>query len=231
VHAQRASFGGALPSKKNGNNMTLIFDFDGTIADSFPAVVKITNTYARENNIKPLTEQNIDVLRKQGTKALIDSLNIPMYKLPFLIGNILNNLGKEIRTVNPCLGVKDVLEKLHSQGYRLGIVTSNYEKNVQAFLEHNNLELFDFIYSGKSLFGKHIVLKNLLREHKLDASKTVYIGDEIRDIEAARKSGIKIVSVAWGYNDSALLAKHSPDFLCSSTEDLFVSLTTRPSVI
>jgi phosphoglycolate phosphatase-like HAD superfamily hydrolase len=56
--------------------------------------------------------------------------------------------------------------------------------------------------------------------HKLDPSKVFYIGDETRDIEAAKKAGIKSIAVTWGYNTKAILDNSNPDFLCESTDAL-----------
>jgi phosphoglycolate phosphatase-like HAD superfamily hydrolase len=44
--------------------------------------------------------------------------------------------------------------------------------------------------------------------------------DEVRDIEAAKKSGIKSIAVAWGYNTKDALIKENPDFLVNSPDEL-----------
>ncbi len=46
------------------------------------------------------------------------------------------------------------------------------------------------------------------------------MGDETRDIEAAKKSKIKIVAVTWGFNSSNVLAQHQPDFLIDIPQQL-----------
>ena len=47
-----------------------------------------------------------------------------------------------------------------------------------------------------------------------------YVCDEVRDIEAARKSGIKSIAVTWGYNTKGALIKENPDFLVNSPDEL-----------
>ena len=49
----------------------------------------------------------------------------------------------------------------------------------------------------------------------------IYVADEVRDIEAARKAGVKIICVSWGYNDKSSLEKNNPDALVDNTDQLF----------
>ena len=102
----------------------------------------------------------------------------------------------------------------------MGILTSTSEENVRKFLKKNKLELFDFIYSGSSIFGKHKVMKSLLKKQKLKRKEVIYVGDETRDIEAAKKAKVKIISVTWGFNTKQILKKQKPDFLIDKPKEL-----------
>ena len=70
------------------------------------------------------------------------------------------------------------------------------------------------------LWGKSHHLKTLLKTHEFDLNKTIYIGDEIRDIEAAHKVGIRIAAVTWGYNSKKALESYHPDFLITEPQQL-----------
>ena len=90
-----------------------------------------------------------------------------------------------------------------------------------SFLIHHELEqFFDFIYAGTTLFGKHKIIKRLLKEKQLLSHEVMYIGDETRDINSAKKSQVKSVGVPWGFNSGEALAKHQPDFLINSPYEL-----------
>src|SRR5690606_36319853 len=67
------------------------------------------------------------------------------------------------------------------------------------FLENNDLsDKIDFIYSGKSLFGKDKVMTRLFDQEGISREEVIYVGDEIRDMEASVKAGIKAIAVSWG---------------------------------
>ena len=117
-------------------------------------------------------------------------------------------------------GVELILKQLRKR-YRLGIVSSNSEENIKKILKENGVDkLFDYIYSASSLFGKHKNLKRLIKKYKLNLEEVIYVGDEDRDILAAKKVGIKVVAVTWGYNSKEKLMKEKPDYLVSSPKEL-----------
>ena len=91
----------------------------------------------------------------------------------------------------------------------MGILTSNSSQNVKEFLKNHQLDVFDFTHSVSKFWGKSSGLKRLIRKYKLKPDHLLYIGDEIRDLEAAKKAGIRFAAVTWGYNSSkALKACH-----------------------
>ncbi|GAF99656.1 unnamed protein product, partial [marine sediment metagenome] len=147
-------------------------------------------------------------------------LGIPLAKVPTIIEEGRSGLAEKIESVAPVEGIEEVLLRLKAGGYELGILTSNSRETVDKFLKKNNLDLFDFIYSGSSLFGKDRVLEKLLKDRKLKSKQAVYVGDEIRDIDAAKKVGVRIVAVGWGYNTGQLLRKRNPDYLVESPKEL-----------
>jgi HAD superfamily hydrolase (TIGR01549 family) len=202
-------------------NQVVIFDFDGTIADTLDAIVSITNRLALEFGYKPTTQAELTQLKNLNSKQIIKQSGISIFKLPFLIRKVKAELNKEIQRLRPISGIKQALITLKNQGNRLGILTSNSKENVVAFLETNGLQdLFDFIYSGKTIFGKSKVINNLLKQENINLEELIYVGDETRDIEAARKSHIKAIAVSWGFNSEEVLAEQNPDFLIHQPNEL-----------
>ena len=118
----------------------------------------------------------------------------------------------------------EVITQLIAHAYSLSIVTSNTKEAVTEFLTKQQLNYFDHIYSDKSLFGKHVVLDNFIKKHSINRDEAIYIGDEIRDIEAAHKAHLKIIAVTWGFNSKAGLVKYHPDYLIDSPQELFATL-------
>lgn len=202
------------------NQITLVFDFDGTIADSLPGFIEVFNKLAPRYGYKELIDEQITRLRNKSAKEIIKELNISLFKLPFLVRIARNELYKMIHTTLPIKGIEKAIQELKKEGFSVGILSSNSEKTIQTFLEKYNLPLFDFTYSGSSLFGKDKVLKKLLRDMSLQNTDVIYIGDELRDIEAARKSNVRVASVSWGFNSREALKQAKPDYLIDTPEDL-----------
>jgi phosphoglycolate phosphatase len=198
-----------------------IFDFDGTLADSRTTLVKIANELADEFGYDQVTEDEISRLSNLSSRDIILQSPIPAYKIPFLLRRVKKELNQHIANLKPFIGIKEALMNLKQQGFNLGIVTSNMEDNVLDFLKNNELEsYFDFVYSANTLFGKNKTINKLIKKHELLIDEIVYVGDETRDIEAAKKSKIKVIAVAWGFNSADILAQHQPDFLIDKPQQL-----------
>jgi phosphoglycolate phosphatase len=204
----------------------LVFDFDGTIADSFPEFTKIVNKLAEKYSFKKVTNEDIPRLRDYDTLRLLQELKIPLWKVPFITKDGRSELQKIIERVQPITGIKEQLKKLHKTGCILGILTSNSERNVIKFLEKNDMQVFDFIYTGSSLFGKDKIIKSMLREKRFEPGDVLYVGDETRDIESAKKAKIKVVAVTWGFTSRKGLEKYKPDFLIDQPEELLKVVKT-----
>ena len=200
-----------------GNSMAVkvvIFDFDGTIADTLSTIVSITNRLAGEFSYRPISLDELVKFKNLNSRQILQESGISKFELPFVIRKIKAELNQEIQVLKPVPNIPSILTELKMQGNRLGILTSNSKKNVTSFLERNNLwDSFDFIYSSSTLFGKDRVLKRILIKEKLVLKEVIYVGDETRDIEAAKKTNIKVIAVSWGFNAQKVLAMHEPDYL------------------
>lgn len=196
---------------------TVIFDFDGTIADTFPIVERIAHDIAGRYGIAMTTEEG----RSLGLKQIIKQTKFPLLKLPQVLIEIKYRLGLKIKDeAGLFAGMAMVLKSL-SQKYDLGIISSNSKSNITSFLEkHQLLSLFAYIHSDTALFGKHTVLKRFCRKYKVKYRDVFYIGDEDRDIRAAKKLKIKVIAVTWGYNDKKLLEKEQPDYLAETPKQI-----------
>jgi len=199
----------------------IIFDFDGTIADSLEAVLSISNRLAPKFGYPITHPEEVEQLKNLSSREIIKRSKIASFKIPFLLLQFRAELNREIYQLKLIPGIKTALLSLKQQGNRLGIVTSNSCKNVNLFLTIHELEdVFDFVGSGLALFGKGRVIQRLLNQQLIDRAMAVYVGDETRDIEAARKIGIKMIAVSWGFNSRQALAAENPDYLIDRPEAL-----------
>ncbi|NEO29516.1 MAG: HAD hydrolase-like protein [Symploca sp. SIO3C6] len=199
----------------------IIFDFDGTVADTLDAIVSITNRLAIEFGYKPITPEEIAQVRKLSSREIIKESGIPIFKIPFLIKRVKENLRSDIQQLNPVSGIKEALIHLHSEDKILGILTSNSEANVKDFLkQHDMQELFSFVFSANTLFGKHKVLRKIMIHNNWESHEVIYVGDETRDIVSSKKINMKVIAVSWGFNSEEALAEQNPDFLIAHPREL-----------
>ena len=123
----------------------MIFDFDGTIADTLPLLVHVLNRLSGKYGYRQVKESELGVLRGKTSKEILKSIGISMLKLPFVVRSARQEFRTEVELLKPAAGVKKALLQLKKSGCRLGIATSNSEENVKKFLKINNLQCFDFI--------------------------------------------------------------------------------------
>lgn len=201
----------------------LIFDFDGTIADSLQLLVEVFNKLAFKYNFESASKKKVEDLRGKNAKEAIDELKIPKHKLPIIFIDGRREFFRGVSDLKVFPGMRELFLSL-KKNYQLGVVTSNSVENVKSFIERNGMDIFDFIYSDKSLFGKGKVIKGLIKKYNFNAEDLIYIGDEVRDIEAAKTSNIKIISVSWGFNTKEVLLKNNPDAVVDTPMQLLATL-------
>jgi phosphoglycolate phosphatase len=208
----------------------IVFDFDGTIADTHEAFMGIVNRLSGQFGYQPVSAEQAAQMKHLSSRAIVEQSEVPIWKIPFLLRKATSELGKEIGDILPVSGIDEALTSLKERGYQLGILTSNSRKNVVVFLEKNSLiDLFDFIDSGTGIFRKDKAIKTVIRRHKIAANELIYVGDETRDIEAAKKSQVKAIAVGWGFNSPEVLAEHQPDFLVKTSQELVGAIETLRS--
>jgi phosphoglycolate phosphatase-like HAD superfamily hydrolase len=200
--------------------MNFIFDFDGTLADSLDAMMSVFNKHLRPAN-NPITHQEVQTLRGMTSRRALKKLGVKWWQIPKLLMLGMPDFYELIPSLQSFDGMSSTLKKLHARGDQLYIVTSNTDINVQRFLKAQGLEgYFSDIVGGSSLFKKAKDIKKLIKKHSLHKKDTVYVGDETRDISAAKGARIKVVSVTWGFNTSKVLQKKRPHFLIHQPNEL-----------
>jgi phosphoglycolate phosphatase len=203
------------------NKAYLIFDFDGTLIDSFFSVIGKFNLLADKFKFRKISDNEISGLRNLTSRELIKYLEIPVYKIPGVLRDARKHMQNEMQTLPSFINLPEILEELRTANFSLGILTSNSSENVIAWLERNKMrDLFNFIHGESSFFGKKHILKKIIKSYNMDKSITFYIGDETRDIEAAKQNNIFSVAVTWGFNTEKILSKCKPHYIMHDPKDL-----------
>jgi len=200
----------------------VIFDFDGTIADSFEVFIEILVIALGR---KPFTQEEIADLRGSSTREIMRKLGVKKWQLPILAVKGKRAVGTKMERVEPFSGIAEIFEKLHDSGHAIYILSSNTDKNIRDFLNKYALAKYvDKVYADIGIFGKVKWLKKLLKQQGLKSSECIYIGDETRDIEATKKVGMKCIAVAWGYGNPETLLSYKPAGLAEKPKDLLKSI-------
>ncbi|MFI0347860.1 MAG: HAD-IA family hydrolase [Chthoniobacterales bacterium] len=198
----------------------LLFDFDGTLADTRTIGLRVLNELAEEFRFRHLPDEELEKARNMSTQELIRFLGISRWRVARIARRGLIKLHARMQEVQPIEKMPEILAQLHAHGFRLGILTSNSHANVTIFLTQHKIDSFEFIHTSSKLFGKSRQIRKLMKEQKLTPEEIIYIGDETRDIEATQKVKIRMAAVTWGYNSSEVLASMKPHFLFDEPEQL-----------
>lgn len=199
---------------------TFIFDFDGTLADSMDHVVPLYNSVAERLGVPKVTPEDVQRLRRMAPLDAMQAYGIPLWKVPRILHEVTLRLREQIDRLEPFKGIADTLFTLRGSGARCLILSSNSRDNIEAFLQRHQLLLFERLACGSSMFGKGKRLRRVLAQASLMAANVAYVGDEVRDIEAAKNAGVCSIGVSWGYTARDALLAANPDFLIDRPEQL-----------
>lgn len=196
----------------------VIFDFDGTIADSFDVFLKSLS--AATNNKHKLTDEQINELRKSTIKQIIFELGVKPWRLPFILRKGRKEVTKRIHKVGVFKDIPDLIAQL-AIDYKLYVLSTNSDENIEYVLDKYDInKYFTKIYAHIGITSKARSLKKLMRQQNLKPQQCLYVGDEIRDIEASKKANIECISVAWGYTDPKALEVHNAEMLAKTPSDI-----------
>jgi len=198
----------------------VLFDFDGTLADSLPFFVAVFNQIADRHRFARIDPAEVPALRHLDARQMMARVGMPRWKLPFVARSFLALMRRSPERIPLFPGIPDALRRLAEDGTALGIVTSNAEDNVRAILGPGLAGLFQHYECGASIFGKRRRLSRVLRRAGVAPHQALYVGDQATDLEAARSAGLAFAAVGWGYGDLAALTALRPDHALNSVEAL-----------
>jgi phosphoglycolate phosphatase len=171
---------------------TVIFDFDGTIVDSLQVAAEIIYTMTQHKY--RLSRNDILALRSKSIKTIAKEFKISPLRLLYMVIRGRKMMKEYIDELEPIPGITDVIKLLHHQGNHLYIASTNSSSNIDKFLKNYH--------------------------QKNTAQPFFYIGDEVRDIEAAKEAGVKSIAVIWGFSEYEQLLEAKPYAIVKKPEEL-----------
>ncbi|WP_213775920.1 HAD-IA family hydrolase [Bradyrhizobium sp. dw_78] len=206
-----------------------IFDLDGTLADSFPWFLRTINDVADRFGFRRVAEGDVEKLRHASTREILGFLQVPSWKLPAIARHMRRLKAEPAADIALFDGVDAMLRSLADRGVQLALVSSDSETNARRKLG-DLAALFSCFDCTASLFGKPAKFRRVVKHAGVDLARAIAIGDEIRDIEAARAVGIACGAVCWGYAAPQALRAHAPDLMFERIEDIPQRLLARRAV-
>ncbi|MFK7971561.1 MAG: HAD family hydrolase [Bacteroidia bacterium] len=198
----------------------LLFDFDGTIADSLSIALEIANEVGPVLGMEKMDETRMKKLKSLSLSEIMKETGLAWHQLPkaALLGRAA--FKRNMHKVKPIAGMPQLLHKLKAQDIRMGILTSNTRSTVQAFLKTHEIEVFDFIDAPRNVMGKATAMRRILGREGFSAQNVTMIGDEVRDIEAAKACGLRSIAVGWGLNSVERLKEAQPEAMVVTVVEL-----------
>jgi len=198
----------------------VLFDFDGTLADSENTALDIMTVMAKRHGMRMINQDEIEKYRKMPIRERFRQLDLPMRKLPKWAKEYNHLFQDAVGLVNPFDGIREMLLVLHEKGFAISIISSNGENNIRKFLVRHGLDFIDDVHCSHHVFSKDKMIKRLLRRWKLQKNEAIYVGDEHRDVVACKKAGVKVIWVRWGFDGHEAVLEENPDYIAESPLDI-----------
>lgn len=201
----------------------ILFDLDGTLADSAPDLAAAANLLRKKRGLDPAPYENLRAVASAGARGLI-SAAFGLAPGDEGYQELHTEFHENYQTMladNSSLfeGVDVLLRNLRKHKLGWGIVTNKYARFTDPFVAEIGLLNADCIISGDTTpFSKPHPepLFEAARRLSLEPELCWYVGDDLRDIQAGREAGMRTVAADWGYCDSALTPGWGADLICAS---------------
>lgn len=202
----------------------VIFDFDGTLSDSGDWFLSILDDLADRFRFRRVDAQEVETLRRRPTRDVIAHLGIAAWKLPLIARHVRARFGRDAARIQLFDGVRMMLKTLSDAGVRMMLCSSNGEANVCAVLGPDAVR-FEAYFCGSGLFGKVAKFRRAVEASGLKPADILAIGDETRDVDAAREVGLAAGVVLWGYANPETLVAMKPDMAFATPAEIIARLT------
>ena len=192
----------------------LIFDFDGTLANSIDAGIKHANSLSKRYKYQPI--DNIEIVREQSAvKYIYDQ--VKWYYLPFWAIQMKRRLKSSANEI-PLFPQIDQLLNTLKKTYQLGIISGNRLDYIEEILNRYQLNCFEFIIPNNGA-KKHKAIRKLIRSGK-ESKRMIFIGDDVQDIRSAKQEELKTIAVLWGSSSERLMKEVQADYIVKNAVEL-----------
>lgn len=206
---------------------TFVFDLDGTLLDTLPDLVELTNATLRACGYPVRTHDEILSFVGSGVKALI-RLAVPS-EVPDAAVDQASERWKELypiygyKLTRPYPGIESTLAALKERGCKLAVLSNKFDGAAREVIDAFLPGIFDSVHGESPEFPRKpdpTGLNKLLEELGSSARRCVFVGDSSNDTRVAIAAGAYAVGVSWGYNDVATLFGNGASAVIDHPEQL-----------
>lgn len=198
----------------------IVFNFNGVLVNTKSLAVDLYNQIAEKKGYKQIQPKQIETLSRLSIRNRCKVLGVPLYQMPIVGITIKTRYQNAFSKFDAVDGISKLLLSLKDRGYKIGFITSNSQRATRTFLQRNQIDCFDFEYYSFNPFTKFRDLNMFVNKYNINQENLIYIGDELRDITAGNRAGIKTIGVTWGYDSSSLLQQGKPTYIATKPNDI-----------
>ncbi len=210
----------------------VLFDLDGTLLDTLPDLVRVTNATLRGAGYPERTVEEVKWMIGNGSVNLLKrALPSPDLFTDELFQEMLRNyLRYQNKKTKAFPGMKKTLRALKKSGIRTAIVTNKpYEAAGEVARKYFG-ELIDFtigIRTGEAVKPDPYTTLEAIRHFGLTPEDCLYVGDSDTDVETAKNAGVPYAGAAWGYRGEAFLREHGAGNVMEKPEEILEIVAKR----
>ena len=195
---------------------TVVFDLDGTLVDTAPDLINALNFVLAQEGLPPVPMHSARTMIGAGARKLIergveqDGRNVSLDELARLTEAFIGHYAEHIADASrPFDGLEAALDDLESRGFRLAVCTNKLEWLSKRLLDRLNLSSRFAAICGADTFGiakpDPAILRQTVARAGGELASTIMVGDAGPDVGVARRAGVPVIGVSFGYTEVPIL--------------------------
>jgi phosphoglycolate phosphatase len=212
----------------------VVFDLDGTLVDTAPDLINALNFVLAREGLAPVPLQSARNMIGAGARKLLErgleleGRTVSLSELARLTDDFISHYAEHIADASrPFDGLESALDDLESRGYRFAVCTNKLEWLSKRLLDRLNLSSRFSAICGADTFGVSkpdpAILRQTVARAGGEMSAAVMVGDAGPDVGVARRAGVPVIGVSFGYTDVPV-AELKPDRVIDHLRELRVAV-------
>jgi 2-phosphoglycolate phosphatase len=206
----------------------VVFDFDGTLADSYAAIACSVNHVRAQRGMPPLSIDEVKRHVGRGPNYLLEHTVPSGHLADDLACYRAHHPSVMLKMTHFLPGASAVLAALHQRGKKLGLCSNKPSLFSQQLLEYLDVAAFFDVVLGPDDVPlpkpAPDMLLTAIDRLRLPPESVLYVGDMVVDIQTARSAGVHVWAVATGSEERQVLKDAKPDRLLTDLHEMVAEL-------